>query len=374
MTYLLSEEEQMLRDSAKAFLEEKSPVSELRRLRDEGCKDGFRHAVWREMGDMGWNGIVIPEEYGGVDMGYTAAGLILQEMGRTLAATPFLASSILCATALRLGGTEAQKGEHLPKIAAGEKVYALAVDEKARHDANAIETRASKDGNGFKLSGKKRHVVCGNGADMLIVAAKTDGDGIGLFLVDPEADGVSRTLRRSVDSQAPAEIDFDDVKLDGDALLSETEDGRALLDTVLNAGRAGLAAEQLGIAEEAFGRTVDYIKEREQFGQKIGSFQGLQHRAAHLLTEVEMTQSLVFKALRQLDESPSQAPLWIAAAKAKATKVGRLAAAEAIQMHGGVGMTDEYEIGFFYKRAQAAGEFLGDDAWGAAQVATMSGY
>ncbi|WP_421786491.1 acyl-CoA dehydrogenase family protein [Hyphobacterium sp.] len=374
MTYLLSEEEQMLRDSAKAFLEEKSPVSELRRLRDEGCKDGFRHAVWREMGEMGWNGIVIPEEYGGVDMGYTAAGLILQEMGRTLAATPFLASSILCATALRLAGTEAQKDQHLPKIATGEKVYALAVDEKARHDAESIETHASKDGNGFKLNGKKRFVVCGNGADMLIVAAKTDNDGIGLFLVDPKTDGVSRTLRRSIDSHAPAEIDFDNVRLEGDALLSETEDGRALLDTVLNAGRACLAAEQLGIAEEAFERTIDYIKEREQFGQKIGSFQGLQHRAAHLLTEVEMTQSLVIKALRQLDESPSQAPLWIAAAKAKATKVGRLAAAEAIQMHGGVGMTDEYEIGFFYKRAQAAGEFLGDDAWGAAQVATMSGY
>ncbi|MEE2525008.1 acyl-CoA dehydrogenase [Hyphobacterium sp. HN65] len=374
MTYLLSEEEQMLRDSAKAFLEEKSPVSELRRLRDEGCKDGFRHAVWQEMGEMGWNGIVIPEEYGGVDMGFTAAGLILQEMGKTLAATPFLASSILCATALRMGGTDAQKSEHLPKIAAGEKVYALAVDEKARHDANSIEATASKDGNGFKLSGKKRHVVCGNGADILIVAARTDDGSIGLFLVDPSAQGVTRTLRRSIDSQAPADIDFDEVKLDGDALLSETDDGRALLDAVLNAGRACLAAEQLGVAEEAFERTIDYIKEREQFGQKIGSFQGLQHRAAHLLTEVEMTQSLVMKALRQLDESPSQAPLWIAAAKAKATKVGRLAAAEAIQMHGGVGMTDEYEIGFFYKRAQAAGEFLGDDAWGAAQVATMSGY
>ncbi|WP_420432340.1 acyl-CoA dehydrogenase family protein [Hyphobacterium sp.] len=374
MTYLLSEEEQMLRDSAKAFLEQKSPVSELRRLRDEGCKDGFRHSVWHEMAEMGWNGILIPEEYGGVDMGYAAAGLILQEMGRTLAATPFLASSVLCATALRLAGTDAQKGAHLPKIAAGEKVYALAVDEKARHDATVIEALARKDGNGFKLSGKKRFVACGNGADMLIVAAKTDDDGIGLFLVDPGTDGVSRTLRRSVDSHAPADIDFDDVKLDGDALLSQTDDGRALLDTVLNAGRACLAAEQLGIAEEAFGRTIDYIKEREQFGQKIGSFQGLQHRAAHLLTEVEMTQSLVMKALRQLDESPSQAPLWIAAAKAKATKVARLAAAEAIQMHGGVGMTDEYEIGFFYKRAQAAGEFLGDDAWGAAQVASMSGY
>jgi alkylation response protein AidB-like acyl-CoA dehydrogenase len=374
MSFILSEEEQMLRDSAKAFLEEKSPVSELRRLRDEDCKDGFRHAVWREMGEMGWNGIVIPEEYGGVDMGFAAAGIILQEMGRTLAATPFLSSAILCATALRLGGTDNQKSEHLPRIASGEAVYALAVDEKARHDSSHIETRAKKDGNGFRLNGQKRFVVCGNGADMLIVAARMDDEKLGLFLVDPATDGIERTLRRSVDSHAPANINFNDVKLDGDALLSETEDGAELLETVLNAGRACLAAEQLGLAEEAFGRTLDYIKERDQFGQKIGSFQGLQHRAAHLLTEVEMTQSLVVKALRQLDESPSQAPLWIAAAKAKATRVARLAAAEAIQMHGGVGMTDEYEIGFFYKRAQAVGEFLGDDAWGAARVAELSGY
>ena len=373
MSYILSEEEQMLRDSAQAFLAEKSPVSELRRLRDEGCKDGFRHAIWKEMADMGWNGIVIPEEYGGVDMGYMAAGIVLQEMGKTLAATPFLASSILCATALRFGGTEAQKSEHLPKIAAGEKVYALAFDEKARHDAKHIETRAKKDGNGFRLSGQKRFVACGNGADMLIVAARMDDDSIGLFLVDPEADGVERTLRRSVDSHAPANIDFKDVKLDGDALLSETDDGAALLDTVLYAGRACLAAEQLGVAVEAFSRTIDYIKERDQFGQKIGSFQALQHRAADLLTEVEMTESLVVKALRQLDESPSQAPFWIAAAKGRATRVSRLSAAEAIQMHGGVGMTDEYEIGFFYKRAQAAGEFLGDEAWCTARVAEMSG-
>jgi len=374
MSYILSEEEQMLRDSAQAFLTEKSPVSELRRLRDEGCKDGFRHSVWKEMADMGWNGIIIPEEYGGVDMGYTAAGIILQEMGKTLAATPFLASSILCATALRYGGTDGQKSTHLPGIAAGEKVYALAVDEKARHNAKHIETRATKDGNGFRLSGQKRFVVCGNGADMLIVAARMDDESIGLFLVDPEIDGVERTLRRSVDSHAPANINFDDVKLDGDALLSETDDGSALLDLVLDSGRACLAAEQLGLAEEAFSRTLDYIKERDQFGQKIGSFQGLQHRAAHLLTEVEMTQSLVVKALRQLDEEPTQAPLWIAAAKAKATKVSRLSSSEAIQMHGGVGMTDEYEIGFFYKRAQAAGEFLGDDAWGTARVAELSGF
>jgi len=374
MSYVLNEEEQMLRDAAKAYLAEKSPVSELRRLRDEGCKDGFRHAVWRGMAEMGWTGVVIEESYGGVDMGYSAAGVLLQEMGRTLTASPYIPSAILAATALRLAGTEAQKSEHLTKIATGEAVYAFAIDEAARHHPERIDTTAVKDGNGFRLNGSKRFVACGNGADMLIVVAKTEDGGTGFFLVDPKTDGVTKTMRRTVDSHVPADIDFKDVKLDGDACLSEAEDGAAALAFILQAGSACVAAEALGIAEESFDRTLTYLKERTQFGTEIGSFQGLQHRAAELLCEIELARSLVMKAMRSLDNEPSQAPLWIATAKAKATEVSRFAAAEAIQLHGGVGMTDEYEIGFFYKRAQAAGEFLGDDRYHSEKVASTSGY
>lgn len=374
MSYVLNEEEQMLRDAAKSYLAEKSPVSELRRLRDEGCKDGFRHAVWRGMAEMGWTGIVIDEAHGGVDMGYAAAGILLQEMGRTLTASPYIPSAILCATALRLAGTEAQKQAHLPRIASGEAVYAFAVDEAARHHPETLNTIAAKDGNGFRLNGSKRFVACGNGADMLIVAAKTEDGSTAFFLVDPKAEGVTKTMRRTVDSHVPADIDFKDVKLDGDARLSETGDGAATLAFILQAGSACVAAEALGIAEESFERTLDYLKTRTQFGSEIGSFQGLQHRAAELLCEIELAHSLVMKALRTLDSEPSQAPLWIAAAKAKATAISRFAASEAIQLHGGVGMTDEYEIGFFYKRAQAAGEFLGDDRHHAEKVASTSGY
>lgn len=374
MSFVLTEEEQMLRDSAKDFLTAKSPVSELRRLRDEGCKDGFRHAVWREMGEMGWNGVVIDEDHGGVDMGFAAAGVLLQEMGRTLAATPFIPSAILSATLLRLAGSDAQKAEHLPKIAAGDAIYAFAFDEKARHDPATIDTRATKDGNGFRLNGSKRFVACGNGADKLIVAARLDDDSLGFFLVDPKADGLTKTMRRTVDSHAPADLEFKDVKLDGDALLSGGADGQATLDHVLDVGRACLAAEQLGTAEEAFERTLSYLKDRTQFGQPIGSFQGLQHRAAHMLGEIELVRSLVMKALRTLDESPSQAALWVAAAKAKATEVSRAVTGEAVQMHGGIGMTDEHEIGFFFKRARAAGEFLGDDRFNADRVATATGF
>lgn len=374
MSFVLTEEEQMLRDSAKDFLAAKSPVSELRRLRDEGCKDGFRHAVWRGMAEMGWNGIVVEEDFGGVDMGFTAAGVLLREMGRTLAATPFIPSAILSATLLRLAGSDAQKGEHLPKIAGGEAVYAFAFDEKARHDPGTIDTRATKDGNGFRLNGSKRFVACGNGADMLIVAARLEDDSLGFFLVDPKAEGITKTMRRTVDSHVPADIDFKDVKLDGDAMLSGGADGQATFDHVLDVGRACLAAEQLGTAEEAFDRTLSYLKDRDQFGQPIGSFQGLQHRAAHMLGEIELAHSLVMKALRTLDENPSQAPLWIAAAKAKATEVSRHVTGEAIQMHGGIGMTDEHEIGFFFKRARAAGEFMGDERFNAERVATTTGF
>ena len=365
MTFVLNEEEQMLRDSAKSFLASAAPVSALRKLRDERSEHGFSRELWASMAEMGYCGVLVEEDYGGVDLGYTAAGLLLQEMGRTLAASPFIPTAVLAASALRLAGSDAQKSEWLPKIAAGETVIGFAVDERARHRPEAIETRAEKDGNGFKLSGTKRFVAAG---------ARTEDDKINLFLVDPEADGVERAPRRTVDSHVPADITFDEVKLSGDALLDGAEDSETAYRHILDAGRACVSAESLGLAEQSFDITMDYIKSREQFGQAVGSFQGLQHRAAHLYSEMELARSLVMKALRALDETPSQAPLWCAAAKAKTTQIARLSASEGIQMHGGVGMTDEYDIGLYYKRAQAAGEYLGDEAWGAGQVASLSGY
>ncbi|MFW6412867.1 MAG: acyl-CoA dehydrogenase family protein [Oceanicaulis sp.] len=374
MTFVLTEDEQMLRDSARGFLAEASPVSALRTLRDGRDPVGFSSALWSQMAEMGWCGVLIDEAHGGVEMGYSAAGLILEEIGRTLTASPFLSTAVLGATAFNLAGTDAQKSHWLPKIAAGETVIAFAIDEKARHDPNRIETKAASDGNGFRLSGRKRYVVNAMGADLLIVAARTDDGKVNLVLVDPEAEGVERTARRTVDSHVPADIVFDDVKLTGEALLSGAEDGEAAYRHVLDAGRACQAAELHGAAVQAFETTLDYIKGRDQFGVSIATFQGLQHRAAHLYGELELSQSLVRRAMTTLDTQPSQAPLWCAAAKAKATQVARLSAAEGIQMHGGVGMTDEYDIGLYYKRAQAAGEYLGDDAFGAGEVARLSGY
>lgn len=374
MTFVLTDDEKMLRDSARGFLSEASPVAALRRLRDSGDPVGFSRDLWAHMAEMGWCGVLVPEAHGGVEMGYSAAGLILEEIGRTLTASPYLTTAVMGATALNLSGTEAQKSAWLPRIAAGQTIIALAIDEKARHDPNHIETRARADGNGFRLTGRKRYVVNAMGADVLIVAARTDDNRVNLFLVDPAAAGVHRTARRTVDSHVPADIVFDDVRLTGEALLSGAEDCEAAWRHLLDAGRACQAAECYGVAVQSFETTLDYIKGREQFGVSIATFQGLQHRAAHLYGELELTQSLVRRALTTLDTQPSQAPLWCAAAKAKATRVARFAAAEGIQMHGGVGMTDEYDIGLYYKRAQAAGEFLGDDSFGAGEVARLSGY
>ncbi|MEO1038061.1 MAG: acyl-CoA dehydrogenase family protein [Pseudomonadota bacterium] len=373
MSFVLNEEEQMLRDSARSFLGESAPVAALRALRDSDDPKGFSSTLWASMGEMGWTGVLVEEDHGGVDFGYTAAGLLLQEMGRTLTASPFLSTSVIAAAALRASGTDAQKTQWLPRIAGADAVIALALDEKARHNPDHVETRAEADGNGFKLSGKKRFVACGMGADAFIVTAKTGDGAVKLFLVDAEAAGVERQGRQTVDSHVPADITFDEVKLDGGALMNGAEDASLALNHILDAGRACQAAESLGVGEQAFELTVQYLKEREQFGVPIGSFQGLQHRAAHLLGEIELTRSLVMKALRTLDEQPSQASLWCAAAKAKATEVSRLAGSEGIQMYGGVGMTDEYDIGLYYKRAQAAGEYLGDESWGSGRVAQMLG-
>ena len=373
MSFVLNEEEQMLRDSARSFLAETSPVTALRALRDGDDTLGYAPDLWTAMGEMGWTGVLVSEDHGGVDFGYAAAGLVLEEIGRTLTASPFLSTSVLAAAALRTTGSEAQQAAWLPRIAAADAVIALAIDEKARHDPDHVETRAEADGNGFRLSGTKRFVQCGMGAHAYIVTAKTDDGAVKLFLVDASAEGVGREGRRTVDSHVPADVTFTDVRLDGGALMDGADDAGLALALILDAGRAGQAAESLGVAEAAFEMTVNYLKEREQFGVPIGSFQGLQHRAAHLLGEIELARSLVMKALRTLDEQPSQAALWCAAAKAKATQVSRLAGSEGIQMYGGVGMTDEYDIGLYYKRAQAAGEFLGDESWGSGRVAHMLG-
>ncbi len=379
MSLVLNEDQLMFRDAAKRFAAERAPIAELRRLRDSNDATGFDRAVWKEMADMGWAGVLVPEQYGGVGFGHVGAGLIAQEIGRNLSASPFVSTAVLGVTALLKGGTEAQKGALLPKVVAGELVLALASDERSRHSPYNTTTRAVGSAGKYKLSGTKLHVLDGHVADKLIVSARTSGDvegreGITLFLVDAKSAGV--TIRRVsvVDSRNAATVELRDVAVTADDVIGSVDKGVQILDASLDAGRAILAAELLGLSEEAFERTLGYLRERDQFGVKIGTFQGLQHRAAHLFCEIELVRSTVLRALQSLDDQEKTAANLICLAKAKASDVARLATNEAVQMHGGIGMTDEFDIGFFMKRTRAAAETFGDAYFHADRFAQLSGY
>jgi acyl-CoA dehydrogenase len=375
---VLTDEQAMIRDSAEGFFAEKAPVSELRRLRDAKDPTGFSRELWKAMADMGFAGILVPEAHGGVGLGYVAAGVVQEAIGRNLTLSPMMSTAVLGATAILAGGNDEQKAALLPGIASGDLLLALAAEEKSRHAPNVVETRAEAAGNGFRLNGRKTFVLDGHVADRLVVAARTAGeaddkDGITLFLVDAKADGVSTDRTVMVDSRNAARVNLSDVQVDGADVLGEVGGGWPVLERVLDAGRACLAAELLGVSSESFRVTVDYLKQREQFGVKIGSFQALQHRAAHLFCEVELARSACLRALQALDEG-GNAALFVSLAKGKSGEVAKLATNEAVQMHGGIGMTDEYDIGFFMKRARAATETFGDVAFHGDRMARLMGY
>jgi alkylation response protein AidB-like acyl-CoA dehydrogenase len=379
MALVLSNEQQMLRESARGFLAERAPVAHLRKLRDTRDETGFSRELWRGFAEMGWAGVLIPEELGGVGLGYVEAGVLLEEMGRTLAPSPFFSTAVVAASAIGLAGSEQHKRQHLPQIAAGKIVAAPAIDEGAKHKPSHIALAARRHANGFRLNGTKTFVVDGHVADLLIVAARTAGgeddrNGVTLFLIDANAPGVRRERTIMVDSRNAARLAFENVDVTADAVLGEVDEGAPLLERVLSVGRAGLAAELVGAGGEAFDRTVVYLKERRQFGRPIGEFQALQHRAAQVYVDIDMARSAVLKALQTLDQNIDGAGAIAALAKAKAGQAAKLAAQEAVQMHGGMGMTDELDIGLFLKRIRVAQELFGDAQFQADRLARMRGY
>lgn len=374
-----TEDQAMLADTARQFMASEGAIAkQLRHWRDTNCKDGFGHALWKQFAELGFTGILVDEADGGLGMGHVEAGIVLEEIGRNLTPSPFLTSSVVAATAL--GGASAElKGRYLPGLLSGDSVFAVAVDEGAKHRPERIATRAVRAGNGFSISGAKAFVVHGGSADMLVVAARTaggddDNDGITLFAVPKDASGLSQDMVRLVDSSMASHVKLDNVQVDADAVIGEVDGGRELLNRMLNAGRVGAAAESVGVAGGAFDMTTTYLKQRKQFGQLIGEFQALQHRAAHLYSEVEIARAAVIKAQQLLDAGSEKADLMVSVAKAKAGKAAGLAVREGVQMHGGIGMTDEYDIGLYMKRDRALAEFMGDLYYHADRVAKMSGY
>jgi len=373
MALVLNEEQQMLKDAAHDFLGDRAPVSHLRGIRDSGNADGFSRALWSEMVDMGWTAILVPEEHGGLEYGYTGMGIVLEETGRTLTPSPLLGTALAGVAALRLAGTDAQCADILPRVASGELLLALACDEGAQHRPGRVSTRAQQQDEGFRLTGTKTAVLDGHVADTFIVSARTDS-GLSLFLVPADSAGVTVERYPELDIHAAARVSFDKVELGSEQVLGELNLGEKLLNQILDVARIGCSAELLGIAQEAFERTLGYLKERKQFGVPIGSFQALQHRAAILFGEIELSKSLVLKALQSLDENPADCAEIASLAKAKVGSTACLATAEAVQMHGGIGMTDEFEIGFFMKRWRILDTLYGDRYFHLDRFARCRGY
>jgi alkylation response protein AidB-like acyl-CoA dehydrogenase len=375
---ILSEEQVMLKDSASAWARERSPISAYRKLRNDSGVLGYDSKLFAEIAEMGWAGILAPEEHGGADFGFMSLGVVLEQLGRTLTPSP-LVSSAAAIVGLRRAASPAQQEQYLPKLVTGEAVMALAVDEGAQHNPLATTLKAAKARNKWSLTGVKRPVLHGMGANAALVVARTAGapgdvEGLTLFIVPTDAPKFSREALNEVERRGAAIFTFDGVEVSADAVVGEVGKAAAVLDSMLDCARAGLAAEMLGSACEAFDITLAYLKTRYQFGQLIGSFQALQHRAAILYGELELTRSAVEMALEALDANSADARELVSLAKALAGDTFKRIAAEMIQMHGGIGMTDEHDAGLFYKRARAADMSYGSAAYHRERYAALTGH
>jgi alkylation response protein AidB-like acyl-CoA dehydrogenase len=374
MALILTEEQTMLRDSARAFMADNAPITQLRKLRDTNDGDGFSKPVWANFADMGFTGVLVPEAQGGLGLGMVEAGVVMEQIGHQLTASPFLASSVVAASLIRQAGSAEQRDHWLPKLASGATIATLAIDEHSKHQPDRIACKAVKTAAGFTLDGHKTFVIDGHVADLLLVAATSSEKGVTLFMVPRSTPGVAVERVAMVDSHNAARITFTGVSLGHDAVLGAVDAGAAPLALALDAGRAAAAAELLGLADEVFERTTAYLRQRKQFGRLIGEFQALQHRAAELYFDIEMARAAVLKALQAIDADPATAGEAVAVAKARAGTSATLAVQEGVQMHGGMGMTDEFDIGFFMKRARVLQEYLGDSGFHADRLASMRGY
>ena len=379
MKLILTEEEQFLKDTAKSFAEERSPITHFRSLRDMSDPMLWDKNIWNEMSKLGWPGIMIPEEFGGSNFGLSGICVVLQECAKTLTPSPLFASGVLGAYAINNYGTKEQKEKYLPLIASGELTTSVAVDESSHHNPYDTVLIAKKSSDEYILSGKKNFVIDGTSSDLLIVLARTSGEkgdstGLTLFLVDPTNEGIDRIKLEMADSRNYANIIFDNVKISSKNILGDIEAGGEAIDDVLDIGRIAMSAEMLGNSEAAFETTLDYLKQRKQFGVLIGSFQALQHRAAEMFCEIELTKSSVIAAMRAADERSNDVQRLSSLAKTVAGETLHLVSNEAIQMHGGIGVTDEYDIGFFLKRARVAEQIFGSAKFHTERYANLSGF
>lgn len=378
MSFVLTEDQSMLRETALAFARDELPVSHLRKLRDSGA-NGVDAENRQKLAELGFFGVLVPEEYDGVAMGMVAMGQVMEAQGRTIAATPLLQTAVLGASLIGLGGSEALKAEWLPKIASGEVTTALALDEGTHHAPLNVATEAERNGQGYTLNGAKRFVGDGHHADVFIVAARTFGEagqahGLSLFLVPRGAKGLTVDPLVTVDSHGAAHLVLEDVAVSEDHVVGAIDSGWDVLEPALDRARIALAAEMLGSASAAFEMTLEYLKTRKQFGQLIGSYQSLQHRAAKMYTELELTRSCVAAALSAADEGRNDLAELASLAKARASELVHLVSNETVQMHGGIGMTDAHDSGLYMKRARVQEALFGGASFHRDRYASLNGF
>ena len=379
MKLVLTEEQEFLRDTAKDFAQERTPVTHFRFLRDNKDENLWDEDIWQEMVNLGWSGILIPEEFGGSDFGVAGISVILQECGKTLTPSPLFSTGVLGAYAISNFGTQEQKEKYLSKIVSGEITTALAVGESSHHDPCKTLFKAEQKGNNFLLNGKKTFVIDGASADIFIVLARTSGNsgdlaGLTLFVVESSIDGIKKIKLDMADSRNYANIEFNNVECSNEDILGALESGGETVERILDIGRIAMSAEMLGNAESAFETTIEYLKQRKQFGVVIGTFQALQHRAAEMFCEIELTKSAVMAAIHGADENSNELQRLSSLAKTIAGETLNLVSNEAIQMHGGIGVTDEYDLGFFIKRSRVAEQIFGSSTYHTERYANLSGF
>jgi acyl-CoA dehydrogenase len=374
MALVINEEQQMLKSSTKEFLDLKSPLSLVREMRDNNYNQ-FSSELWTEMVEMGWTALTIPEKYNGLNFGYVGLGQVLEEMGRKLTVSPIISTVLTSTSLISLSKNEVLKNMLFQEIMNGNKLCTLAHEEGSHHSPNIEISIVLKKDDVLVLNGKKRFVIDGSISDYLIVSANHESEkNVDLILVDSKSEGISFNNKVHMDSRIYSDISFDNVKIEKDNFLSSNGDGFEILEKTLDIARIGLAAEMLGNVQQAFEMTMQYLKEREQFGVKIGSFQSLQHRSALMFGEIELCKSIVLKALQAIDSDDEKLPELASLAKAKLGQVSKLVTNEAVQMHGGIGVTDDADIGFFLKRTRVTQRTFGDSNFHLDRVAKINKY
>ncbi|HTB72728.1 MAG TPA: acyl-CoA dehydrogenase family protein [Polyangiaceae bacterium] len=376
----LTEDQAILARTALAFSTERLPLARVRKLREPADGLGYSREIWSEMAKLGWTGIPFAEVDGGADLGLAEVVLVTEALGRCLAPEPFVPSIMLAGQALAVAGNERQRESALKPLVAGDKIVALALLERgSRHDLRHVTTRADKSSAGYRITGSKAQVSAGYKADAFIVPARTSGEpddpaGITLVYVPADSPGLGVTRQHLIDGRNAAIVELRGVEVSESAVLGTVGGGGEVLDAVVDRATVALCGEMLGAMSEAFDRTLAYLKERTQFGVAIGSFQALKHRAARMFVEIQLARSAVMAAARAMDQNLPYGRALVSAAKARCSDAHIHVANEAVQMHGGIGMTDEHDIGLFMKHARATEMTFGDAAFHRNRFATLGGF